>query len=245
MASIADQSVEGLGGSASVLTRQRADHVELDELIERASAATGDEQDALLQRMWRLVFRHAYAEETVLWPVMRRALPDGEELTLRVEQEHQEINELVARLDRTHRDDPGRPGLLQQIVVLLRRDVRDEEDVLLPRPDVSDRSRHEQDGRLHRRGGRAGERPAPGRGPLHPGRTHRGVAPCTSAAGGTAPAEVHRGECDAGVAGADSRSHVLVAGRASCRSRSHARTGRLTLCRADGRAGRRPVGAAA
>ena len=133
MASIAGQTQADLGGRTSVLARQRADHRRLDELLERSTATTGDEQDAVLQQMWRLVFRHAYAEETVLWPVIRRSLPDGDALTLRVEQEHQEINELVARLDRTPQCDPDRPQLLAQVVTLLRQDVRDEEDVLLPR----------------------------------------------------------------------------------------------------------------
>ena len=133
MASIADQSVAQLGGSSSVLARQRADHVELDRLLEQAQRLSGDEQDEVLQRTWRLVFRHAYAEETVLFPVIRASLADGDELTLRIEQEHQAINELVARLDRTRHDDPERPALLAEVVAALRQDVRDEEDVLLPR----------------------------------------------------------------------------------------------------------------
>lgn len=33
----------------------------------------------------------------MIWPVMRRVLPDGARLTLEAEQEHQEINELLAR----------------------------------------------------------------------------------------------------------------------------------------------------
>jgi hemerythrin superfamily protein len=80
-----------------------------------------------------LVFPHAFAEEAVLWPTMRKVLPDGDQLTLAVEKEHQLINELVARLDETPPTDPSRPELIRQIVDWLREDVRDEEDVLLPR----------------------------------------------------------------------------------------------------------------
>jgi hypothetical protein len=132
MTSIADQTVDELGGPGSVLVRQRDDHTELDALLERLQRTSGHEQDEVLTRTWRLVFRHAYAEETLLWPELRRVLPDGDEVTLRVEQEHQEINELAAALDRTPHGDPARAGLVTRLVDLLRQDARDEEDVLLP-----------------------------------------------------------------------------------------------------------------
>lgn len=80
-----------------------------------------------------VVFPHAFAEEAVLWPALRRVLPDGDELTLRVEVEHQQINELVVRLEALEPGSVDRRTVLDRIVALLREDVRDEEDVLLPR----------------------------------------------------------------------------------------------------------------
>jgi hemerythrin superfamily protein len=130
--SIAEQTVEELGGPGSVLVRQRRDHVELDRLLHELDRAVGAAQDAVLRRIDRLVFSHAFAEETVLWPVLRRVLPDGDELTLRVEEEHQEVNELVAALERTP-SGPLRAERVARLVEVLREDVRDEEDVLLPR----------------------------------------------------------------------------------------------------------------
>jgi hemerythrin superfamily protein len=99
--SIAYQSIEELGGAGSVLVRQRRDHERLDELLRRVRATADTEQDEVLMRICRLVFPHAFAEEAVLWPALRRALPDGEEVTVHVEREHQEINEVVAALDRS------------------------------------------------------------------------------------------------------------------------------------------------
>jgi hemerythrin superfamily protein len=131
--SIADQTVEELGGPGSVLTRQRRDHVRLDRMLSALEGASGSGQEEMLQRVNRLVFSHAFAEETVLWPVLRRTLPDGDALTLRVEQEHQEVNELVTALERDGRNDPERAARLARLVEVLREDVRDEEDVLLPR----------------------------------------------------------------------------------------------------------------
>jgi hemerythrin superfamily protein len=116
-----------------VLARQRRDHEQLDRLLHELDAAAGAAQEEVLTRIDRLVFSHAFAEETVLWPLLRRVLADGEELTLRVEEEHQEVNELVTALERDGVDDPRRPERLARLVEVLREDVRDEEDVLLPR----------------------------------------------------------------------------------------------------------------
>jgi hemerythrin superfamily protein len=133
MRSIAHQTVDELGGPGSVLVRQRRDHEELDRLLDELDGATGVAQEELLTRIERLVFSHAFAEETVLWPVLRRVLPEGESLTLRVEQEHQEVNELVTALERDGLDSPRRADRLARLVEVLREDVRDEEDLLFPR----------------------------------------------------------------------------------------------------------------
>ncbi|MCA0145905.1 hemerythrin domain-containing protein [Blastococcus sp. LR1] len=131
--SIADQTVDELGGPGSVLARQRKDHIELDRLLQELDGSTGTAQEEVLTRIDRLVFSHAFAEETVLWPVIRRVLPDGDALTLQVEEEHQEVNELVTALERDGLDSPERPARLRRLAEVLREDVRDEEDVLLPR----------------------------------------------------------------------------------------------------------------
>jgi len=131
--SIAHQTVDELGGAGSVLARQRADHVELDRLLHELDGRTGSAQEEVLGKIDRLVFSHAFAEETVLWPVLRRVLPDGDALTLQVEKEHQEVNELVSAIEADGPDDPRRPARLARLVEVLREDVRDEEDVLFPR----------------------------------------------------------------------------------------------------------------
>ncbi|MEX5260185.1 hemerythrin domain-containing protein [Kocuria sp. CPCC 205263] len=133
MRSIAEQKVHELGGRLSVLTRQRRDHVKLENLLEDLEDTTGEDQRQVLLRIYRLVFPHAFAEEAVLWPVIRRVLPDGHELTLEVEREHQEVNELVTALETLEEADPARKPVLARLIDVLREDVRDEEDVLLPR----------------------------------------------------------------------------------------------------------------
>lgn len=130
--SLAEQTVAQLGGPHSVLARQKRDHIELDRLIESADAASGNERAEYLTRLCRLVFPHAFAEESVLWPAIRRWVPEGEHLTLQIEQEHQQINELFAELEKHDVDSADHRALWQRIVTLLREDVRDEEDRLLP-----------------------------------------------------------------------------------------------------------------
>ena len=116
-----------------MLARQRADHVRLDELLQALDRTAGDAQDEVLLRIDRLVFPHAFAEESVLWPVLRRVVADGDAWTLEVEREHQEVNALVTRLEGLAHDDPDRRGVLARLVEVLREDVRDEEDELFPR----------------------------------------------------------------------------------------------------------------
>jgi hypothetical protein len=131
--SIANQSISQLGGPLSVLSLQKRDHIRLGELSRRLVDTPAAGQKAVLLEIYRLAFPHAFAEEAVLWPLIRRVLPDGHEVTLRVEVEHQQINELVTRLDALDPASPAWQPLIDQLVELFRQDVGDEENELLPR----------------------------------------------------------------------------------------------------------------
>ena len=65
--------------------------------------------------------------------VWRRLPPDGLALTLRVEREHQEVNERWTRLVDGALTGSQRGAAIDRLVDVLREDVRDEEDQLLPR----------------------------------------------------------------------------------------------------------------
>ncbi len=131
--SVADQTTEQLGGPLSVLVRQKRDHVRLNALLDQLRGTSGETQADVLLHIYRLVFPHAFAEESVLWPVMRRVLPDGGELTLEVEREHQEVNELVQKLEGLPDGSTERADVLGRLAEVLDDDVRDEEDSLFPR----------------------------------------------------------------------------------------------------------------
>lgn len=136
MTSIAQQDTVAMGGPLSILTLQRRDHARLAGLMDRAREtlpAGGAEHAVVLRALARLVFTHAFAEEAVLFPAARRVLPEGDPLSLHIEQEHQEVDELVTRLDRSDAADPEHAELLEQTFAALDEDVRTEEDELLPR----------------------------------------------------------------------------------------------------------------
>ncbi|PWJ05224.1 hypothetical protein DKG34_23330 [Streptomyces sp. NWU49] len=87
---IKDQTVEQLGGTSSILVRQRREHEEMDRLMDQYRSLDDlHQRERVLKQVVQLVFSHAFAEETVLWPAVRASIPDGEELTARVEEEHQ------------------------------------------------------------------------------------------------------------------------------------------------------------
>lgn len=131
---IAEQTVEELGGRDSVLARQRRGHVEMDRMMDEYQVLPdGEDRERVLKEIVQLVFSHAFAEETVLWPAVRRFVAEGQELTSRVEDEHQQINGLVADIERLEPADPEREQKVQQVFALIRQDIRDEEDLLLPR----------------------------------------------------------------------------------------------------------------
>jgi hemerythrin superfamily protein len=132
--SVAELDTAELGGEGSILARQRRDHDELDRMMNAYEEADADDPER--ERLWRdivqLVFSHAFAEETVLWPLLRRVSDDGEELTAVVEEEHQAVNELVARIEAAEPSDPRREEWIAEAFALIRQDIRDEEDELLP-----------------------------------------------------------------------------------------------------------------
>ncbi|HXV92043.1 MAG TPA: hemerythrin domain-containing protein [Pseudonocardia sp.] len=132
--SIVEQSERDLGGAASILVRQRRDHADLQTImLGYGDAKNGDERARAVDHLTDRALRHAFAEETVLFPAVRRLVPHrADELTGHIEGEHQEINQLLQRLRAMRPDDPGYDESARRAIALVRDDARNEEDRLLP-----------------------------------------------------------------------------------------------------------------
>lgn len=135
LTSVADQTEEQRGGPASILSRQSADHADLDALMHAYEAeADADARGRVVAELSERALRHAFAEETVLFPAYRRHLPgDHDDLTAHIQGDHQQVNEMLVDLQRADPRSPGYDAQVRRMFEVIRHDAHDEEDGLLPR----------------------------------------------------------------------------------------------------------------
>lgn len=110
-----------------------ADHVEVESMfVQIESLPPGGSTDSLVEQVVRELSIHAAIEEQILYPAMRKALPDGETLVQEAIDEHQEVKETLAAIEKA--DGPGERGpLLQQLIADVRHHVDEEESELFPK----------------------------------------------------------------------------------------------------------------
>jgi len=135
LTSVADQSETERGGPGSILSRQSADHAVLDEFMHAYDAEPdADARGRIVAELGERALRHAFAEETVLFPAYRKHLPgDRDELTAHIEGDHQQINEMLKDLQRADPRSASYDAEVRRAFAVIRHDAHDEEDDLLPR----------------------------------------------------------------------------------------------------------------
>ena len=112
-----------------LLTR---DHAEVEGMFRQIEALPpGASQDELVQGIVRELSVHAVIEEQVLYPAMRASLPDGERLVEEALEEHQQVKETLAAIERA--DAGERAPLLVQVIGNVRHHVQEEEGDLFPK----------------------------------------------------------------------------------------------------------------
>jgi len=133
--SAADQTEQQRGGARSILSRQSDDHAVLHRLMLDYDDATDPAvRGRIVAELAERALRHAFAEETVLFPAYRTHLPDqADELTAHIEGEHQQINELLEQLQRMDPSAGDYDARVRRACELISTDAREEEDILLPR----------------------------------------------------------------------------------------------------------------
>jgi hemerythrin superfamily protein len=134
LTSVAVQSQAQRGGRRSILSRQSLDHADLDALMDAYDAEPdADRRGEVVAELAERALRHAFAEETVLFPAYRRFLPDDAGLTEHIQGDHQRINDLLEQLQTADPHAETYDAQVREAFAVIRHDAHDEEDELLPR----------------------------------------------------------------------------------------------------------------
>jgi hemerythrin superfamily protein len=117
----------------------KKDHDTVERLFRRWEEGPPgpDGQRDLVQTIIRELSVHAAIEEQVLYPVMRRALPDGDRLVEEALEEHKEAKEVLAELDRKGPEDADFVSNVSSLIRDVRHHVEEEEGEMLPKLESS------------------------------------------------------------------------------------------------------------
>lgn len=111
------------------------DHHEVEDLFQQfeqsPTGQPGHRQD-LAHTIIRELSIHASIEEQILYPAMRRALPDGNRLVQEALDEHQKAKKALAEIDDTDPEDPEFEPRVRALIQDVRHHVDEEESELLP-----------------------------------------------------------------------------------------------------------------
>lgn len=121
------------GGGQDVVDILAADHRDMLELLGRVEATSdpGERRD-LLDTVIAEVMRHSVAEEMHVYPVMEQHLPNGSEEVEHDKEEHQELVELMKKLEAVDAADPAFLELVQKFQGQLSHHADDEESDQFP-----------------------------------------------------------------------------------------------------------------
>lgn len=109
------------------------DHREALDLLDRIASTTDpDERRDLADTVISEVVRHAIAEEMYVYPAMREYLPDGEQAVKHDNEEHQQLEEVMKRLEAVPPSDPQFDALVSEMTDKLRHHAHDEETEQFP-----------------------------------------------------------------------------------------------------------------
>ena len=90
-----------------LVTRLLADHQDVKEMLTRMESAPPDELGEMFWELTHQLVRHEVAEEEIVYPKVRKTLPEGDQLAdLRIE-EQSEAEELLAKMEKAGAKDPS------------------------------------------------------------------------------------------------------------------------------------------
>jgi hemerythrin superfamily protein len=128
-----EQHVPEHSDDDDVLVELTKDHDEMREMFTALRGSVpGEEQQETVRRLTVEVVKHAVAEETHLYPLMRKVLPGGGELTDHEIDEHAQVEELLKKLEKLDPTDAEYQPTLNKVMDDLEHHARDEEANVFP-----------------------------------------------------------------------------------------------------------------
>lgn len=119
--------------AGDLITVLVADHRDLERMLDELQGAVPAQHPRLLEQLTAALMRHAVAEEQHLYPLVRRALRDGDARADRELGEHAEAERVLRELEQLDGDDPAYQALVGQLISQVRNHLQEEEHELLPR----------------------------------------------------------------------------------------------------------------
>lgn len=123
------------GTSTDAIELLIGDHREVEQLFEMMDKARQssdvDQQRYVAEHVVEDLSVHAVIEEEILYPAMRDAFPDGDQLVEDALQEHQEAKELLTRIDGKDPQSDDARAAFDELVATIHHHVADEEAQLV------------------------------------------------------------------------------------------------------------------
>ena len=114
-----------------VLTK---DHSEVNQLFGRFARASKPETlDELGKEIIRELSIHAAIEEQFVYPLLRRKVDDGGELANHSIEEHQEVKELLDKLEKSDSSQAAYVQTMERVIENVREHIAEEEGEILPK----------------------------------------------------------------------------------------------------------------
>ena len=115
-----------------VITLIKDDHKKLESVFKQLEKAEPDAIPALLQQVAELLIPHSKAEEQVVYPAIKAAVPDeGSDVDDGLA-EHQHVEATLKQLLAADPSEPGVDGLVAAMIGEVRHHVEEEEQEILP-----------------------------------------------------------------------------------------------------------------
>jgi len=119
---------------AGVVTLIKEDHRTLEAVFKKLESgnAASKEISQLLQQVAELLIPHSKAEEEVVYPAIKKIVPNEAEDVDDSLAEHHHVEEVLKQLLASDPEAPGADGLIAAMIGEVRHHVEEEENEILP-----------------------------------------------------------------------------------------------------------------